>query len=48
MLLLSPALLFAQKKNKNDQGNDPTARATVLHVANLYVMADSRIRRLRR
>jgi outer membrane protein assembly factor BamD (BamD/ComL family) len=43
LLLLSPALLFAQKKkNKNDQGNDdPTARATVLHVANLYVQADS-------
>ncbi len=42
VLLLSPALLFAQKKNKNDQGNgDPSARATVLHVANLYVMADS-------
>jgi hypothetical protein len=43
LLLLSPTLLFAQKKkNKNDQGNDdPTARATVLHVANLYVQADS-------
>jgi len=42
VLLLAPALLFAQKKNKNDQGNaDPTARATVLHVANLYVQADS-------
>jgi len=42
VLLLLPTLLFAQKKNKNDQGNgDPTARATVLHVANLYVMADS-------
>jgi outer membrane protein assembly factor BamD (BamD/ComL family) len=42
LLLLSPALLFAQKKNKNGQENDdPTARATVLHVANLYVMADS-------
>jgi TolA-binding protein len=42
LLLLSPALLFAQKKNKNDQGNDdPTARATVLHVTNLYVQADS-------
>lgn len=41
VLLLSPALLFAQKKNKNDQNGDPTARATVLHVANLYVQADS-------
>src|SRR6185437_3414670 len=42
VLLLSPALLFAQKKGKNDQSNqDPTARATVLHVANLYVQADS-------
>lgn len=42
LLLLSPAVLFAQKKNENDQGNDdPTARATVLHVANLYVQADS-------
>jgi hypothetical protein len=42
VLLLSPALLFAQKKNKNDQGNgDPTTRATVLHVANLYVQADT-------
>ena len=42
VLLLSPALLLAQKKGKNDQQNaDPTARATVLHVANLYVQADS-------
>lgn len=42
LLLLSPAVLLAQKKNKNDQGNDDTtARATVLHVANLYVQADS-------
>src|ERR1700744_4051275 len=42
LLLLSPALLFAQKKGKNDQQDaDPTARATVLHVANLYVQADS-------
>jgi len=42
VLLLTPALLFAQKKNKNDQGNgDPTARATVLHTANLYVQADA-------
>jgi hypothetical protein len=41
VLLLSPTLLFAQKKNKNDQNSDPTARATVLHVANLYVQADS-------
>src|SRR6201996_9473142 len=42
VLLLLPTALFAQKKNKNDQGNDdPTARATVLHVANLYVQADS-------
>ena len=41
VLLMLPTLLFAQKKNKNGQGNDdPTARATVLHVANLYVMAD--------
>jgi hypothetical protein len=42
LLLLSPALLCAQKRNKNDQGtDDPTARATVLHVANLYVQADA-------
>jgi hypothetical protein len=41
VVLLSPALLFAQKKGKNDQNADPTARATVLHVANLYVQADS-------
>jgi TolA-binding protein len=42
VLLLSPAILLAQKKGKNDQQNaDPTARATVLHVANLYVQADS-------
>ena len=41
VLLLSPALLFAQKRGKNDQNADPTARATVLHVANLYVQADT-------
>ena len=42
VLLLSPGLLFAQKKGKNDQSNaDSTARATVLHVANLYVQADA-------
>jgi Outer membrane lipoprotein len=42
VLLLSPTLLFAQKKGKNDQSNtDSTARATVLHVANLYVQADT-------
>ena len=42
VLLLSPGLLFAQKKGKNDQSNaDSTARATVLHVANLYVQADT-------
>jgi hypothetical protein len=43
LLLLSPALLLAQKKrNKNNAADaDPTARATVLHNANLYVMADS-------
>jgi outer membrane protein assembly factor BamD (BamD/ComL family) len=43
LLLLSPALLVAQKKkgNKNDQQQaDPAARATVLHNANLYVIAD--------
>jgi outer membrane protein assembly factor BamD (BamD/ComL family) len=44
LLVLSPALLAAQKKrdkNNDDNGYDPAARATVLHVANLYVMADS-------
>jgi len=44
LLVLSPALLFAQKKkDKNNQNNgyDPAARATVLHVANLYVAAES-------
>jgi hypothetical protein len=43
LLLLSPAVLFAQKKkDKNDQSQqDPAARATVLHNANLYVMAGS-------
>jgi outer membrane protein assembly factor BamD (BamD/ComL family) len=43
LLLLSPVLLFAQKKKgRTDQGEgDPNARATVLHNANLYVMADS-------
>ncbi len=44
LLVLSPALLVAQKKkdkNNDDNGYDPAARATVLHVANLYVMADS-------
>jgi outer membrane protein assembly factor BamD (BamD/ComL family) len=43
LLLLSPGLLFAQKKKgQNDQGGgDPAARATVLHVANLYVTAES-------
>jgi outer membrane protein assembly factor BamD (BamD/ComL family) len=44
LLVLSPALLIAQKKRdkkNDDNGYDPAARATVLHVANLYVMADS-------
>ncbi len=40
-LLLTPALLIAQKK-KNDalSGYDRSARATVLHTANVYVQAD--------
>jgi outer membrane protein assembly factor BamD (BamD/ComL family) len=41
LLLLSPAALAAQKKGGNDPQNDPTARATVLHVANLYVQANT-------
>lgn len=41
LLLLSPSLLFGQKKSKNQGNDDPTARATVLHVANLYVQADN-------
>jgi outer membrane protein assembly factor BamD (BamD/ComL family) len=43
LLLLSPAVLFAQKKkDKNDQNQqDSAARATVLHNANLYVTANS-------
>src|SRR5579875_3457784 len=44
LLVLTPAFLIAQKKrdkNNDDNGYDPSARATVLHVADLYVMADS-------
>jgi len=44
LLLLTPASLLAQKgkKNKDDlSGYDRSARATVLHNANVYVMADS-------
>jgi len=41
-LLLAPATLHAQKPRKNDKsGYDNSARATVLHTANLYIMADS-------
>jgi hypothetical protein len=45
-LLLAPALLPAQKgkdrkDNNNQSGYDRSARATVLHVANVYVMADA-------
>jgi len=45
-LLLAPALLLAQKgkdrkNNDNQSGYDRSARATVLHVANVYVMADA-------
>jgi outer membrane protein assembly factor BamD (BamD/ComL family) len=45
LLILTPALVSAQKNKRNqnndDNGYDPAARATVLHVANLYVMVDS-------
>jgi hypothetical protein len=41
-LLLAPALLHAQKPPKNNKsGYDNSARATVLHTANVYVSADS-------
>lgn len=44
LAFLTPALLLAQKgrnKNPNDlSGYDRSARATVLHTANVYVMAD--------
>jgi len=39
--LLLPALLHAQKPRNNKSGYDNAARATVLHTANVYVMADS-------
>lgn len=42
LLLTVPLALCAQKRKGADQNQqDPAARATVLHVANLYVMADS-------
>jgi hypothetical protein len=44
VFLLLPTSLLAQKgkKNQDDRsGYDRSARATVLHVANVYVMADS-------
>lgn len=41
-LLLVPTLLFAQKQKKdNRSGYDRSARATVLHLANVYASADS-------
>lgn len=43
LLLLAPSVLLAQKgkNNKDDlSGYDRSARATVLHTANVYVMAD--------
>ncbi len=40
-LLLTPTLLIAQKKSKDAlSGYDRSARATVLHTANVYVQAD--------
>ena len=42
-LIVAPGLLLAQKPSKQDKraGYDRAARATVLHVANLYVTADT-------
>ena len=40
-LLLFPSLLGAQKRKSDLAGYDRAARATVLHVANLYVTADT-------
>jgi hypothetical protein len=41
-LLFMPALLPAQKPSKNNKsGYDNSARATVLHTANVYITADS-------
>src|SRR6202012_4251930 len=41
-ILLLPTLLFAQKSKKdNRSGYDRSARATVLHTANVYATADS-------
>jgi hypothetical protein len=41
-LIVMPTLLLAQKQKKdNRSGYDRSARATVLHVANLYVTADT-------
>ncbi len=48
LLLLTPTLLFAQKGDRKDKhGDDPrsgydkSAKATVLHVANVYATADA-------
>jgi hypothetical protein len=38
---LLPTLVFAQKKKDNRSGYDRSARATVLHTANVYATADS-------